>query len=350
MIKKIFSALLVIIGINSCDNSIDPILNSGNELCYFKLFDGKYEVFTNNITGSKPVNISNSSHNDEDGEWSPDGKYIVFKKRLPIGGPIAIVYNIEKKTYTNITEDGGGVSTPPQWTKDGRVYFAYYRPIGSNLATYIMNPDGSNKIKILDSDAAIYFYDDSYTFLYRQFQDTKIYKTNIDNTSNEFIFDSNPSTDEFITIRDFNPIKEVLLVNTNMLEGISSAIAEYSISSKQLNLLIKSEDGYQNVLQRYSKDYKNICFIEQNIKTYDEEYLSIYENGEKRRLVKLTGKEWFDYNPMEFSPDGRYIAFSKNVYRDLLFVYWDPYLHAVDISTGELYYIDEGIAPSWRPR
>jgi len=55
----------------------------------------------------------------------------------------------------------------PKWTPDGQLCVSYQRPIGSAAATYLMMPDGSGKRKILDpAPSAIYFYDDSYRFVY----------------------------------------------------------------------------------------------------------------------------------------------------------------------------------------
>jgi hypothetical protein len=102
----------------------------------------------------------------------------------------------------------------------------------------------------------------SYTFLY--VDGTKVYKTNIDSTSNEFILELQPSSNQFFTIRDFNQLTGELLVNTNTIPGSSSAIATYSAETKQLNVMLKADTGYALMGQRYSKDYSKIVFIESN--------------------------------------------------------------------------------------
>ena len=51
------------------------------------------------------------------------------------------------------------------------------------------------------------FYSDSYSFLY-VIDYTKVYKTNIDNTYNQFLFDFNQTFNQTINIQDFNPYTE----------------------------------------------------------------------------------------------------------------------------------------------
>jgi hypothetical protein len=345
---KLLLILLLFI-FNSCsDNSTDPSL-SGNTICYQKQIDvGYWEIFSNNLSGSSSFNVSQYQDDDEYPVWSPDGRYITFLRSQKIGSPICIVYDSRNNSYTNITDDGGGVLYQPGWTSDNKIYLTYSSPLGSSPATYLMNPDGSDKIKILDFAANLFFYNDGQTFLYNK--DSQVFKTNIENTTEEFILNCNPDNGRNITIRDFNPVNETFLVNTDFFNESSSDLAEFNVSTKQLSLLLETEDDYQISLQRYSKDYTVICFIEDNIKTYNESYLSVYKNGEKKRLLKLTDNEWFDYNPMQFSPDSRYIAFSKNIYKSGSWVSWNSYLYVIDIYNGELHYIDIGILPSWNPQ
>lgn len=345
-IEPLIFVLLFIL--NSCsDNLIEPSL-AGNIICYQKKVDGYWEIFSNNLSGINYLNISRYEDDDEYPAWSPDGRYIAFLRSQRVGSPICIINDIKKKSYTNIITDGGGVVRPPGWTLDKKVYLSYSNPLGAPPATFLMNPDGSNKIKILDYAADIYFYNDGYSFLY--VKNNRVFRTNTSNTAEEFILDCNPGDGRYISIRDFNPVNETFLVNTNYFNENSSDLAEYNVRTRQLYLLLRTEADYQITLQKYSKDYSVICFIEDNIKTYKESYLSIFKNGEKRRLLKLSDNEKIDFNPMQFSPDGRFIAFSKNIYKSGSWVSWESYLYAINIYNGELHYIDSGIFPSWNPQ
>lgn len=69
-------------------------------------------------------------------------------------------------------------------------------------------------------------------------------------------------------------------------------------------------------------------------------------------MLKFTGgtaNEWLDYRPFQFSPDGKYVAFSINVTQEGPWFWWISYLHVIDIETKELYYVDVGIDPQWNP-
>jgi hypothetical protein len=202
-----------------------------------------------------------------------------------------------------------------------------------------MNPDGSNKKKILnDSAAVIYFYPDSYTFLY--FNGTKVYKTNIDNTYNEFICDVN-----YPGIEGFNPYTEEFLIVTS--SNGKSVVATYSIKTCSLNILLTAEVGYGFMQLRYSSNYSKIALIEHGD---NNEYLSILENGVKGRLVRIPANfppVCFSYEPMQFSPDDKYIAYDKQVFGSGAWVNFREYLYVVDVSNGNTQYIDEGIGVAW---
>jgi Tol biopolymer transport system component len=329
--------------------------NTAYELCYEKedttLYNGSlypnWEVYINNIIGTSPLNISNYYGDDEYPKWSPDGKYIAYSKRTDSNLEV-IVYDIQNQTYTNLVPINPSSQTP-KWTPNGKVYFTFREDYGKPYITYIMNPDGSDKKIMLDTVAdEIYFYADSYNFVYRS--GTKIYKSNIDTSFKEEIFDLAPDSYTYFTIRDFNSLTGELLLNTNAFPDYKSAIATYNIETKQLKFILGAEPGFWVYLQRYSKDYSKIVFIEVDTTTYELQYLSVFSNGEKKRLVKLTGlKEEFDWNPMEFSYDGKYVAFGKVVYGSGAWLSWTTYLYVVDIETATLQFIDRGHSPSWKP-
>jgi Tol biopolymer transport system component len=326
-----------------------PCGSAAFSLCYQKEANNHWYIFGNSLSGAVAQNISNFP-DEQSPKFSPDGRYISFIRDVPVNGPLVYVIDLRDGKYIELTSDGGAAyaeqQSNPGWTKDGRVFFAYHRPLTNRAATYSMNPDGTNKKQILGFGANIYFYGDSYTFLY--IGGTKLYKTNIDSTINEFVCELQPDSDHYITIRDFDSNAGNLLVNTNAIPGISDAIATLNVESRQMEVVVTSEEGFPAGLQRYSKDYTKIAFIELGRGAPQSQFLSVFENGVKKRLLELKSPEWFDYHPMEFSPDGRFIAFSKNVYQQGQWVSWKSYLCAVDVFSGRLYAIDEGVSPSWR--
>jgi len=329
-----------------CENGITgPGASGDNVICYEKSYNGHWEIFTNNIIGSNPQDVSNYSGDDEYPQWSPDGKYILYSRRLPGDNIVVMVYDTKAQTNTQLTPDSGLAGSTPQWTPNGKIYFGYRTSYWDSAKTYLMNPDATNKRKILDVSASIYFYQDSYTFLY--VYGTRVYKTNIDGTFTEFILELQPSSNEFFTIRDFDPTKGELLVNTNAISSSSSAIATFSAETNQTKVLITADSGYVLVGQRYSRDYSEIVF---NELSDNDEYLSVLQNGVKKRLVRiLTGSPpvHFSYIPMQFSADDRRVAFSKQIFTSGQWISWRDELYVVDIITGSLHYIDEGHGPSW---
>jgi hypothetical protein len=331
------------------DTTLNFQLNEANDfvLCYVKSYNNSWEIFLNNIKGTHPKYISNYAGDDEYPQWSPDGRYIVYSHN----GMLVAVYDVQNQSNTILTSDTMQAGQTPFWTPNGKICFAYRGPYWTSpWGIYIMDPDGSN-IREIKINPSLYgvslFYQDSYTCLY--VDSNKVYKTNIDSTFNEFVLDLQPAQGQSIGIADFNPVADELLVGTNITPDSSEAIAKYNVETKQLNVLLTADEGYILGGQRYSKDFSKIIFNEINTNGYNEEYLSILENGAKRRLIRLPGQvggEWFDYNPMRFSPDGKYVAFSKNVGTVLA---WISYLYVVDVTTGALQYIDMGFAPSWNP-
>ena len=336
---------------NPLPDSVINLPMSGNFiLCYEKAVGGYWNVF---ISGVNPVNVSLATgvpynQDDEYPQWSPDGKCILYRRSASIFGPSAHAYDVGNRTDVNLTSDGGVTLLPPQWTPDGRIYCAYQQPVGNPTCTYLMNVNGTDKKKILDFAADIYFYQDSYSFVYRD--GSRWYKTNCDNTVNQIVLDTLPSQNQFITVRDFNPATGDFLVNTNSIPGDSSDIATYNAATRQLTRILKADYGYTVALQRYSPDHTKVVFIELGSA---DQYLSVIDNGAKRRLVhlpKTVPAVTFSYWPMQFSPDGKYVAFSEQVFGTGQWINWVEQLYVVDITTRGLQHIGEGFAPSWNPK
>jgi len=339
------------------DICINPTVHESYSICYC----GYGQIKINNISGTAPVNISIQDGNyrtgyyDDYPQWSPDGRYIVFQRLRPdtIYNPFICIYDTKNKTYTNLTSDGGIASSNPQWTPNGKVYFSYERPILSTTATYMMNPDGSDKRKILnDSAASIYFYQDSYTFLYSTGDGNQLYKTNIDGTSKGFVCDLHQTLNQYIAIQGFNPTTQELLFAYILPKDSSSRIAIYNIETKAVSDLLIADHGYTFFQISYSHDCSRIALIENS---RQDEYLSIYQNGIKQRLVKILydttqGYQTFSWYSPEFSSDGKYIAFDKQVFGSGPWVNFLQYLSVVDVNTGDVQFVDKGFGVSWDPQ
>ena len=347
------AVLALLACVSGCQSgSMDPGLSpAGDDICYTKWSNGHWQIFTNNALGTMPVNIPSWEGDDEYPKWSPNGRYIVFQRRVPIYGPLVCVYDLTMKTYANLTADGGLSSAHPTWTPTGKVVCAYQCPVGSPVATYLMDPDGSNKRKILDAAAStVYMYPNGYTFLYEVYN--RIYKTHMDQTATELVFDEATSRDQFVAVQGLNANSEEILIIFHPRKDSTDAIGTYSIRSRTVRVLLTSESGYEFFQLVYAPDCSAIALIEHSD---DREYLSVLQGGVKRRLVHIPGTittvgECFSFNPMRFSPDGNYIAYSKMVFGSGQWINWKDVLFVVPVSLGEEIRIDDGNQPSWNSR
>lgn len=352
IILIIFSLLLAFF-FTSCKESINNDIGnekpfiSGYQLCYNK-GDNGWTIYTNNINNSCPRKISEpSNYDDYSPQWSPDGRYIVYRHEIEFLGPQTIAYNTQKKTYTILTPDGTKSEFLPLWTPDGKVILSYIKNGESTKSTYIVNPDGSNKKKILDIEPKkIYFYDDSYNFLY--IDGKLLYKTNIEGTSKELIQDLKLFPFVF-SIDGFNPNTGELLMTKDTAS--KSMITVFNVNTKEQRNLYIEPVGTGIYRTKFSRDYSKIVFLEDG---KEEDFLSILESGICKRLVSSPGNmstESFSYMPIEFSPDNKYIAFSKTIFLDGPGIVWVENLFAVDITDGKLYFIDKpAYGPSWNPQ
>jgi dipeptidyl aminopeptidase/acylaminoacyl peptidase len=363
MIRKILITIAagIFFIINSCGENITSPTSFGEELCYAKVINGNWEIVINNSGNVK--NISNTNSEDNYPEWSPDGKYIIYQHITSNIETDIYCYDIKKDSTINLTSDAESYfAITPIWTPDGQKIVYGYHQIGMPYYIYIMDKDGSNKRKIIEQDAdiysypRIYFYDDSYTFIYIV-DNKKIYKNNIDNTGNEFLFDIYQelnSNGNDLTIRDFNPITEDFVI-TKVNSDSLLEIMTYNIKTRELATIVSSGEGYNLVFKCFSKDYSKFAFTGNKAKTFDKEYLSVYENGVERRLVELDvygndNKETFSYNPMRFSPIGSNLAFSRIIWGSSGgMITQENYLYIVDSSNGNVKVIDTGQHPSWKP-
>ena len=97
----------------------------------------------------------------------------------------------------------------------------------------------------------------------------------------------------------------------------------------------------------YSPDRKKIAVVEQSPQ---DQFLSIIDNGTKTRLLRLSTSStniYFSFEPMRFSPDGRYIAFAELNYGTGPLISLDSFLYTIAVADGATHLVDSGHYPSW---
>jgi len=342
--------LLIITYIINCDhNIINSNLSYGKDLCYQKLDNNSHwQIFTNNIFGTNEKNISNNPDNDcYDPKWSPDGQYIAFRWDKSVGGCDIYLYDIFSDSLMNLTTDLTNTESAslPEWTPDGEK-IVYTQRNNDISYQFMMNKNGSDKRKL--PAWVSFFYNDSYHFIYKNDEDNKCYKTDIDGNINECILDKEIAG----VIRDFNPFTEEIIFTENIINTEKKMLLLYSIKTGDYDTLVTTEEDISIFQAFFSNDYLKIGFDINNSR--DRLYiLSLLEI--KSGLIEVLvifdkdEDEWFDYHSMVFSPGDTYLAYSKNVYQEGDWVWWKSYLYVVDIKTKEIKFIDEGVAPQWNP-
>jgi Tol biopolymer transport system component len=120
--------------------------------------EGYYgDIYVMDADGS---NITSLTHDRDipDGhpEWSPDGTRIMFERSVPNGGPPwwentdIYVMNPDGSNVIRLTRYPGSDSLP-EWSPDGsEITFMRSRFVDGHIHTdvYVMNADGSNKVKV----------------------------------------------------------------------------------------------------------------------------------------------------------------------------------------------------------
>lgn len=316
--------------------------------CYNKDWD----ICLNNNTGSNYYNFTDfMSGVDYNPQWSPDGKYIAFdhlKNYL-------YLYDTLNDTCFEFLSSTIYSATSPHWTPDSKKLIYRYHIIGNEREWHVINLDGSNDKKI--NHFPEYFFSDNYTFIYAD--SGKVYKSNLDNSYDDVIVDLNDQGEQVGSdlIQDFNPIDEEFLFccrDTNNINYIKS----YNLDTKEINIVLSGDSLYCFPRAKWSPDFYNILFMEGR-ETYADssydQYLSILEDGEPRRLLRIglydnpDGWSYFNWEDPIFSPDGEYIAYGTLLVDGDYWVTLNRDLYYINISSGEIQYIDACTNYSWNP-
>lgn len=325
------------------------------EIAYHKWINNNWEIYLNSLSGKTPKNISNFGYEDSDCMWSPDGKAVAYTHMVNRAADIYL-YNTKTNENINLTPDETYDAQTPAFSPDGKSILFSYHKIPDPQCTYIMKSDGSDKRKLLDYDAKIYFYEDSYNFLYRPaatFDENEnyIYKTNTERTYNEQVLDLRTLAQDYATVFDFNPRENKLLILASNEQNKPNFIITFDVASKKIDTLIKAPEGHSFSTLRYSHDFSKIALCKYT-SDYKTEWLCMYDVKTKllKDLVEIPSSEGrLNFRPSEFSSDDRHLAYVKSISQFGGGHSWKSNLYTIELSTGKIQYIDEADDPHWNP-
>lgn len=131
------------------DNSVrdwQPVWSpNGAKIAFSSLRDGDYDIYTMNPDGSGLQRITTDPATDDEPAWSPDGRKIGFASNRD-GDYEIYTINADGSDPRNISNSPATQETALSWSPDGsKIAFI------SDFDTSIMNPNGSEKVRLADS-------------------------------------------------------------------------------------------------------------------------------------------------------------------------------------------------------
>jgi Tol biopolymer transport system component len=107
---------------------------------------GSDEIFTMNPDGSDERQITNTTGDNFDPDWSPSGGRFVFTSTRDVTSTNIFTMNADGSNQVRLTGPGGA-NVEPSWSPDGSK-IAYVAAVGTGRALMTMNADGSGKSQI----------------------------------------------------------------------------------------------------------------------------------------------------------------------------------------------------------
>ena len=127
------------------DNDVDAVVSpDGKSLLFTSTRGGSAGLWRSGLDGSRPARICDG----DQGEWSPDGKSIVFRRAGEL-----VVRELASGKERTVTPDGWDKCSGPSWSPaGGEIAFARLGEAGN--AIFVIKADGGTPRKVYDSQGA----------------------------------------------------------------------------------------------------------------------------------------------------------------------------------------------------
>ncbi|RKN80176.1 TolB family protein [Ulvibacterium marinum] len=105
--------------------------NNGRYLAYISTEHKREDIFIYDFLEKKKIKVTDSIHNNEDIEWSPDDQFLSFTSYLD-GIPTVRVFRLSDATVKSITKEEQKASDA-KWSPDGRTLVMDFKQKGKDL-------------------------------------------------------------------------------------------------------------------------------------------------------------------------------------------------------------------------
>jgi Tol biopolymer transport system component len=277
---------------------------------------GNTDIFVVSLETGSTTNITMSSENELNPDWSPDGSRIAFARQDENQSDIYVM-DRNGSNVTNLTNTEFFREEFPVWSPDGsKIAFIY--DDGEDRDIYVFD-FLDDTVRNLSNDDL-----DNYLPVWSTNGDRLAYTANNDQTTNIKVYDfatqlisvgSEQSFDE-ITDMDWSPVAEILAFSA-LANGNSDIFILNLSSGTALNLSRSPELDYG---PRWSVDGTVILFWTNEMMNF--EIYSISNDTDAGITTNNLTKSNYNETGPTWSPDDSYIAFTSNRdgYSDSLYV------------------------------
>lgn len=130
----------------------------GKRVVFQRRTAGSFDLWVVNADGSNQMQLTNNPDHEYIPSWSPDGKYITFtswrKEPADTGrAPHIYIMNSDGTGQRRLVAQTVNTSSGAEWSRDGK-YIVYSRRLqGEGADIFIAESDGTNERRVTESDS-----------------------------------------------------------------------------------------------------------------------------------------------------------------------------------------------------